>query len=135
MEKKSLSWASRSAVRAAAGVSTITPRGSSGRQASPSRSSSPAHWASIVRTRRTSDTSVTMGSSTRSPGASAPARSSARSWTRNSSGRAKEARSPRQPRKGVRSWGRASQGIRLSPPASRVRITTSPLGKGRAAAR
>ena len=54
----------------------------------------------------------------------AAARRMARSWGTNRSGRARVSRMPRRPRAGFSPSSGGSQGVRLSPPRSRVRMVT-----------
>ena len=59
--RKSLTAASRSAITAAAGVSTITPTGTEGAASTPSRVRFAASSLTIARVRSTSSSSVTRG--------------------------------------------------------------------------
>ena len=113
----------RVARTAAAGVSIITPSGTSRRNSHAARlRASRAASSSSSRARRTSSSVTTSGSMMRTSPCTA-ARSSARSCTPNSSGWSRHMRIARQPRNGFASVGNPPTGS-LSPPMSNVRMTT-----------
>ena len=123
-ERKSATSASRSATSTAAGVSTITPTGTLSAASMPAVRSAAASSATIARVASTSSTVVTSGIISLSC-ACAAARRIARTCGRNTSGRSRQTRIARQPRNGFPSAVVRKPAGNLSPPRSKVRMTTS----------